>query len=554
MLASAPALALLALHQALITRPYIDDSYIFYRYASNWGHGLGLGFNPHELVEGFSSFLWTALLALPASLDAAPQTVAPVLGVAIAAGALVLVASVALGPLKFPAWLAALSALGLAASPAFATYASSGMDTLLFAVVLLGAIAAASGYVEASRARSVSRKLGAATAASLVALTLTRAEGPVYALAIGAAAAVLGRPGPVARARLAGFAPLAVAAAATTTVVVVRELIYGTWVPATVMAKGYTGHLVGEAVSHPSQAANVWRAIRSGASYVGPLPFVLVALLLTAVWFERRRVQRLPVLPTLGLVAICLGIATAIWDTGDWMPYRRLLVPVLPLMVLLGSWAALSLARPLGARVALRGLTGAAAIAAAALAVLAAGLSAGPEAPQYEAQQLRAVGRLMATTARPLHLLTNLAGVLPYYAGSRVYVWDMLGLTDIHNARYGEIFSPQFGRTDPQYDFTRPFDLFVSNSSWDLALMTQALPQDPNRWLFFSNPRWAAIPLYVVARAGGPLPARLAGLCGCRPARLDPSLRRRLLADLAARGAFPPGLLVAARTHRPFPA
>ena len=40
-----------------------DDAYISFVYAKNWISGLGLVFNPGERVEGYTNFLWVALLA-----------------------------------------------------------------------------------------------------------------------------------------------------------------------------------------------------------------------------------------------------------------------------------------------------------------------------------------------------------------------------------------------------------------------------------------------------------------------------------------------------------
>ncbi len=42
----------------------IDDAYISLRYARNWVEGHGLVFNPTEVVEGYTNFLWTVLGAL----------------------------------------------------------------------------------------------------------------------------------------------------------------------------------------------------------------------------------------------------------------------------------------------------------------------------------------------------------------------------------------------------------------------------------------------------------------------------------------------------------
>lgn len=40
----------------------VDDAYISFRYAQNAILGHGLVFNPGERVEGFTNFLWTALM------------------------------------------------------------------------------------------------------------------------------------------------------------------------------------------------------------------------------------------------------------------------------------------------------------------------------------------------------------------------------------------------------------------------------------------------------------------------------------------------------------
>jgi len=40
-----------------------DDAFIAFRYARNWAEGNGLVFNLGERVEGYTNFLWTALLA-----------------------------------------------------------------------------------------------------------------------------------------------------------------------------------------------------------------------------------------------------------------------------------------------------------------------------------------------------------------------------------------------------------------------------------------------------------------------------------------------------------
>ena len=58
-----------ALHmRALFHGNSFDDAYIAYRYAENWARGLGPVFNSGERVEGYSDFLWVALLTPVARL------------------------------------------------------------------------------------------------------------------------------------------------------------------------------------------------------------------------------------------------------------------------------------------------------------------------------------------------------------------------------------------------------------------------------------------------------------------------------------------------------
>ena len=70
----AAALGLAALHAVLLAAAFrfnnADDAYIAFRYGRNLMQGHGLVFNAGERVEGYTSLLWTLLLA--------PCTVLPV--------------------------------------------------------------------------------------------------------------------------------------------------------------------------------------------------------------------------------------------------------------------------------------------------------------------------------------------------------------------------------------------------------------------------------------------------------------------------------------------
>lgn len=111
-----------------------DDSFITLRYAQNLAEGHGLVFNPNERVEGFTSFLWTVLLAGMYMLGCDLLLSARWIGLAfglitlILAYRLVLVSS----DRRVPSFIAAIVPLALASNGSFACWATSGMETMLF--------------------------------------------------------------------------------------------------------------------------------------------------------------------------------------------------------------------------------------------------------------------------------------------------------------------------------------------------------------------------------------------------------------------------------------
>jgi hypothetical protein len=504
-----PGVAVLAMQWGLLRPAYIDDSFIFYRYARNWADGLGPVFNRGEWVEGFSSFLWTALLAIAAAAGIAPEDAAPVLSLALAIGCLIVVAAVARDLFDGSPFATVALPLGLALASPFAFYAATGMDAVLFAFVLLCAVVLVAAHVSGEP----SRRLAWAAAAALVALVLVRAEGPAYALLIALVALAIAR-------RRSTLPLVAAAAGATAVVLVVRLAVYGALVPAPAMAKGHATHLLAQ-----GQLGQVVDAVRAGGHYEGALARVVTVAVVATVALAAWRRRAVPAFVWLATAAVVLVFAITAWNEGDWMPHRRLLVPALPLLLPLAAWSGktlVSLVRP-------RALAGAGAVALAlALTVAATGFDPPSKRAQtpYVGTELSGLGRAIAHTDPPTRVMTNLAGALPYAAGARTHVWDELGLTDIHNARHGQRFNPRFGRTDVAYVYSREFDLLVSNDPDEPRLLAGQWGRDPAKlrgYAVFTKPQWAAIPLYVVARRDSPAARAVGTYCGCAPAPLSAS-------------------------------
>lgn len=125
---------------------FCDDAFINYRFCGNAydGHGFVWNAAPFAPVEGYTSFLWVWLLwALWVVTGLQPpQTAIPI---TFASGILILwLVARRLSRIELPEraqawrpWLAGAVLLGIAGNHSFATWLSSGMETSLFALLIL---------------------------------------------------------------------------------------------------------------------------------------------------------------------------------------------------------------------------------------------------------------------------------------------------------------------------------------------------------------------------------------------------------------------------------
>jgi hypothetical protein len=146
-----------------------EDAFIYYRYAWNWAHGLGLVFNPGDPVEGFSGPAWMGILAVVALAGLDLPRTATALGVFCGAATLLatwfLARAIGLGRFGLGASLAAL-----ALSYPFVVWSRSGLETPFYSlaiVVAAGAYLAAEYPLEGEPRR---RSWVAALAAAVVCL------------------------------------------------------------------------------------------------------------------------------------------------------------------------------------------------------------------------------------------------------------------------------------------------------------------------------------------------------------------------------------------------
>jgi arabinofuranosyltransferase len=156
-----------------------DDAYISFRYARHLAEGLGLVWNPGEAVEGYTNFLWVLLMSASIRLDILPEFAANILSICSAVLLLfMLMRSFAhLHGLNNPwTWLPIL-VLSLSAS--FTAWSTSGLETMLFALLVF------SGFLTFIHERKNAAELPLLSTLLLAAATLTRPDGGVFMVVAG---------------------------------------------------------------------------------------------------------------------------------------------------------------------------------------------------------------------------------------------------------------------------------------------------------------------------------------------------------------------------------
>jgi arabinofuranosyltransferase len=123
---------------SLYIQPWIfDDAFIFFRYAENLNDGIGLVFNAGEKVEGYSSFLWVILMAIGDLAGIALVVFSRIMGLIFAAGCIFLTAY----SYKFIDGItpgtSSIATLFLGTSGIFLPWGVSGIETTMFAFLVL---------------------------------------------------------------------------------------------------------------------------------------------------------------------------------------------------------------------------------------------------------------------------------------------------------------------------------------------------------------------------------------------------------------------------------
>lgn len=432
------------------TAPYdgflSDDALISLRYARRLLDGQGLTWTEGERVEGYTNLLWVLWCAGLGALGLDLVDAARGSGLAMM-GAAILVAMGA--PRRVSLLPAGVVGVALAVTGSLQAWARAGLETPLFSLAVVVAVAALVAVVEAP-AESASRRAQGLAGLAMAAACLTRPDG---AVPVGAALVAAWWWGRTRRAAVAwtALAPLVAVLAQ----LAVRRWYYDDWVPNTAYVK----------------VAFASARLRSGLTYFleGGLrthgPLLLGASVAVALAWKRAGAQRAALaIPTFALLSWGGYIVSV---GGDVFTGWRMHVPLAILAGAAGA-RALDLLVPLTAPrlTRLKVALGALALVVAPLAWLQstdASLRMTRHSPLgFEGLEVGAGLRQAFGAQAPL-LAVEAAGGVPYASGFPAL--DMLGLCDRHIARhrpadFGEgAIGHELG--DGAYVFARQPDLVI---------------------------------------------------------------------------------------------
>jgi arabinofuranosyltransferase len=395
----------------------LDDTYISLRYAKNLVDGNGLVFNPGEHVEGYTNFLFVLVAALLLEIGGEPVLALKVIGAVMSFWTLWLVTRLEAFTIEsVPGERPLLAAALLAPLPAFAYWSVCPFETIWFTACLSWAL-----YLSLWERRR-GRWRGAVFA--FVLLALTRPEGAyLFVVCVAVFLALDYLSGSRVRFGRASR-DVAIFGVLFGSYFAWRYRYYGSLFPNTFYAK---------VIGDEGQLAQ-------GLSYLQEwtisFPLLAISLLLVPVLVLRRSRSRLePASEGLLVVSavVTAGLAYTAGIGGDFMPFFRFLLPMMPLCCVLSAW----LLRRVVA-MSKGGVVTAVVLATAWMVHVVAGVRGEQSYRTFVAHRTAVVGKrvgqwLAQQVSANDTIAVNTAGSLPYY--SNLPTIDMLGLTDEKIAR-----------------------------------------------------------------------------------------------------------------------
>lgn len=431
-LAITGAAAVMFVKGILYINRYGDDAYITLRYSRNLAAGIGPVWNPGERVEGYTSFLWMAILAGMHKAGFELVSASLLLAYVCLLASMLLCWKIwelwcrdAAGVLAMPAVLAvALLTVGL--SDSFVTWGMSGLETPLAAALLT---AVAYLYFLESRGRSFPWSAIAAAAAAM-----TRPEMMLVALVtLGfTTARALERRQRVDVRRAVLWA-------------VIFAALYGSYF---IWKYSYYGHpfpntYYAKAGTNSDFFARGFGYVRFNLAHQWFWPFVAGAV---ALLIERSGAVRRDALYVLVIIITWLG--GTVLEGGDAYAHGRFVAPLVPVLFLSGVCGAALLLGRLAPSARIMAMAGATATLLIAYALARSSIDPGLQGDRRADVLRKASGIWLHQNVPPNYKIAVFAaGTVPYYAQNPAL--DLLGLTD-ETIAHTEV--PNFGKGVPAHE------------------------------------------------------------------------------------------------------
>ncbi len=310
------SIAVLTVYNILIHPWMLDDSFISFRYAENFANGDGFVYNSGEKVEGYTSFLWVALLAVFKILGFDIIITSKFLGIVFSSACILLLfyAHRFIGGIDKR--ISAYAVMFLGTCGIFSPWLLSGMEVAMFTFWVLLSILIYLSIKQIPKNNLQMLFLGLICTF----MVMTRPEGFLIFGIIFSFQLV----GSIRKKDLSVLFLLAPLIVIYIPYFIWRYSYYGYLLPNTFYAK------VGSTVDQVIRGFDYTKEFSFAA-----LPFVLILLLILFLPRIFKQLRSLVILP----ITILIYTIYVILVGGDCMPAFRFFTPVMPLLCLLSAMA-----------------------------------------------------------------------------------------------------------------------------------------------------------------------------------------------------------------------
>ncbi|MCD6163804.1 MAG: hypothetical protein J7K40_15515 [candidate division Zixibacteria bacterium] len=418
--------------EAVIFNNTWDDAYISYRYAKNFAENSGLVFNVGEYVEGYTTFLWVFILGLLAKLGFDIPSIGKILCVLFGLGTVMITYLIGRKLDKKYSAAAVLAALLLTFRIDYGVHFQSGMETSFHVFMLSLAF-----YSYMKRYKYSFLVTGFLAAL----LPLIHPEGILFAVAI-----IINELLQVKNGNLKKQLKNILVFILPIIVILLTHLLW---------RYSYYGDLLPNTFYTKTPGFDIIKYIRGGwyllkfFIYGGGILYFIPAIYFMYCYFKNSCIRTL-------VIIILLYSIFNVYASGDWAPYSRFYMPVVPFIAIASAFGILKLLTMLKAGKLVSILV----ISAFVFAGYQHGVLTKAYPTEFIFKHRKQINDWKALCEHFRHLkeqrpnlviASNPIGAIGYY--SEAHIIDMLGLTNKHIAKEGKRIkgAPGHERWDIEY-------------------------------------------------------------------------------------------------------